>query len=44
VESLLGAGASIRDGGLVETPDILLRRDLYRVSVPIGSAATSIRP
>jgi hypothetical protein len=38
VESLLGRGASLRDSGLVETPDILLRRELYRVSMPARSA------
>jgi hypothetical protein len=37
VESLLGAGASLRDSGLVDTPDILLRRELYRVSMTARS-------
>jgi hypothetical protein len=37
LERLLGAGASLRESGVGETPDILLRRDLYRVSRPGGS-------
>jgi hypothetical protein len=42
VARLLEAGASVRDSALVETPDILLRRDLYRVSVTRGSTARHI--
>jgi hypothetical protein len=37
VERLLGAGALLRDAGLLGTPDILLRRDLYRVSMRPGA-------
>jgi hypothetical protein len=40
---LLGAGASLRDGGLVDTPDVQLRRELYRVSMPGGSAQIEVR-
>jgi hypothetical protein len=36
VERLLGAGASVRDSGLADTPDIGLRRELYRVSLAGG--------
>jgi hypothetical protein len=38
VARLVEMGAALRDSGLVDTPDILLRRDLYRVSLPGGSA------
>ncbi|MGH7786420.1 MAG: ArnT family glycosyltransferase [Candidatus Binatia bacterium] len=37
MERLLGAGATVRDGGLLDTPDILLRRDFYRVSLNPGT-------
>jgi hypothetical protein len=37
VERLLGAGASLRESGVAETPDILARRDLYRVSLTARS-------
>ena len=40
---LIEAGASVRDSGLVDTPDILLRRDLYRVSMTPASPETTIR-
>jgi len=40
---LIEAGASVRDSGLVDTPDILLRRDLYRVSMTPASPETAIR-
>lgn len=41
VARLLGAGVAVRDSGLLETNDILLRRDLYRVS---GTSNGSGRP
>lgn len=34
LERLLDAGASVRDAGLTDTPDIGLRRDLYRITLP----------
>jgi hypothetical protein len=40
---LIEAGATVRDSGLLETPDILLRRDLYRVSMTPDSPDTAIR-
>jgi hypothetical protein len=43
VDWLLGAGASLRDTGLVETTDTLLRRELYRVSTAGGSTENEIR-
>ena len=39
---LLSAGASLRDSGLVETTDTLLRRELYRVSMTDGSTESAI--
>jgi hypothetical protein len=43
VERLLNAGAYLRDSGLAETPDIGLRRDLYRVSMSGGSIEREAR-
>ena len=42
VERLLGAGASLRASGIADTPEIVLRRDLYRVSLP-GNATEGER-
>jgi hypothetical protein len=39
VERLLSAAASLRESGIVDTPDIGLRRELYRVSMPAGATA-----
>ena len=43
IERLLGAGASLRDSGLPETTDILLRHELYRVSMPGGATDGELR-
>jgi hypothetical protein len=43
VDWLLGAGASLRNSGLIDTPDVQLRRELYRVSVTGGSTESAIR-
>jgi len=39
VDWLLREGAMLRDSGLADTPEVLLRRDLYRVSFPAREAA-----
>lgn len=43
VDLLLGAGASVRDSGLDDTPDVQLRRELYRVSMTGGSTEIEVR-
>ncbi len=43
VERLLGMGAHLRDGELVDTPDVHLRRELYLVSMKGGSPGRNSR-
>jgi hypothetical protein len=44
VARLVGEGASLRDSGLAPAPDILRRRDLYRVSVTGDSGGGGTGP